>query len=173
LDAAANQRAALDWVGRDCRRSQRKGLRLINNHVPHGFLYNDGVYTTLDVPGADATFAFGINDAGQITGNYSNASGNYGFVYSHGIFTTIEGEPQSAAFGGTLASGINDAGQIVGYYSNASGNHGFLATLITIPSPVMSNVVFDERSQLTTLSGTAEANSTVSIFDSSVRLVLQ
>ena len=32
----------------------------------HGFLFDHGSYTTLDVPGLTRTYANGINDAGQI-----------------------------------------------------------------------------------------------------------
>ena len=32
----------------------------------HGFLLNEGIYTTIDVPGATYTVAYGINAAGQI-----------------------------------------------------------------------------------------------------------
>src|SRR5215471_18452380 len=48
----------------------------------HGFLYSNGNYTTLNDPFATTnTTAFGINDAGQIVGFYSNAGNNHGFLY--------------------------------------------------------------------------------------------
>ena len=54
----------------------------------------------------------GINDAGQIVGDYRDSSdGIHGFLYSGGAFTTID-VPGAQH----LASGINDAGQIVGSY---------------------------------------------------------
>ena len=93
----------------------------------HGFLYNNGSYTTLNDPFATSTTAFGINDAGQIVGFYSNASGNHGFLYdpNSGIsppyFNIADPGTQ-----GTFARGINAAEQIVGSYQNASGVHGFL-----------------------------------------------
>ena len=34
----------------------------------HGFLDSGGTFTAIDVPGADYTFAYGINDGGQIVG---------------------------------------------------------------------------------------------------------
>ncbi len=79
-----------------------------------------GVYSTLDVPGSTATFASGINDAGQIVGDYYNSAGLHGFLYSNGVYTTIDavGVPQTNVGGGTSPSGINEAGQIVGYYSD-------------------------------------------------------
>ena len=42
-------------------------------------------YTTLDDPLATgSTFAYGINSAGQVVGEYHNASGDHGFLYSGG-----------------------------------------------------------------------------------------
>jgi probable HAF family extracellular repeat protein len=39
-------------------------------YLHHGFLYDQGSYTTLDVPGANYTHASGINDSGQVVGYY-------------------------------------------------------------------------------------------------------
>jgi probable HAF family extracellular repeat protein len=61
----------------------------------------------------------------------------------------------------TIAFDINNSGQIVGYYDDTTGTHGFLAH----PPPAMLDAVFNAAHNLTTLSGTAEANSSVSIFD--------
>jgi uncharacterized membrane protein len=44
----------------------------------HGFLLSNGVFTTLDYPGATDTVALGINDKGQIVGTYDGFS--YGFL---------------------------------------------------------------------------------------------
>jgi probable HAF family extracellular repeat protein len=81
-------------------------------------------YTTLDDPLQTdfMTQASGINDAGQIVGQYHNSSGYHGFLYSAGTYTPID-DPLATI--STVASGINAAGQIVGSYgSNAT--HGFL-----------------------------------------------
>ena len=40
----------------------------------HTFLKDSAVFTTIDVPGARFTDAFGINDAGQIVGRFLNAN---------------------------------------------------------------------------------------------------
>jgi uncharacterized membrane protein len=78
------------------------------------------------------TVAFGINNAGQIVGLFSDATGGHGFFRdSGGLFTTLDvpGRP-------TFALGINDAGQIVGDFNDAAGTHGFLATPIaSVPEP--------------------------------------
>src|SRR5262249_20311045 len=51
------------------------------NLQSHGVLLSGGRYTTLDVPGSTLTFAYGINDAGQIVGTYIDAAGGqHGFL---------------------------------------------------------------------------------------------
>jgi len=93
----------------------------------HGFLRSSGPiftsYTTLDDPSATlVTQPFGINNAGQIVGDYTNPINNsHGFLYSGGTYTTLD-DPSATM--GTGALGINASGQIVGYYVNASGAHG-------------------------------------------------
>ena len=42
----------------------------------HAFLLADGVFTTIDVPGASATFGRGINQRGDVTGNFRDAVTN-------------------------------------------------------------------------------------------------
>lgn len=73
----------------------------------------DYTFATIDVPGAAATAASGINDAGQIVGLFIDGSGQYhGFLYSGGSFTTID-VPAAA---GTEPLGINNEGQVVGWF---------------------------------------------------------
>ena len=48
----------------------------------HGFINTGGTFTTLDVPGAGFTEAFGINNAGQVVGLFADSSGVHGFVAS-------------------------------------------------------------------------------------------
>ncbi len=92
----------------------------------HGFVDNDGTYTTLDDPlGAGGTFVEGINNAGQIVGYYMGTDGARGFLYSNGIYATID-DPLGVK--GTYIQGINDSGQIAGYYLDTEGlPHGFVA----------------------------------------------
>jgi len=96
------------------------------NPVRHGFLLSQGVYTTLDPPGASLTVVEGINDAGVIVGLYSDAVGKeHGFVLSQGVYTTID-VPNSTR---THVFSINARGQIVGNYDDANGvTHGFVGT---------------------------------------------
>jgi probable HAF family extracellular repeat protein len=81
-------------------------------------------YTTLDDPLQTdfMTQANGINDAGQIVGQYHNSSGYHGFLYSAGTYTPID-DPLATI--STVAYDINDAGQIVGFYAS-NATHGFL-----------------------------------------------
>ena len=58
--------------------------------VVHGFLLDNGNYTTIDVPGSSLTAAMGINDAGQIVGTYVLPDGTY-----HGFLATPVPEPST------------------------------------------------------------------------------
>ncbi|MGB7076596.1 MAG: hypothetical protein WBD53_05355 [Xanthobacteraceae bacterium] len=96
-----------------------------------GFLYNNGVYTTLNDPssGAVSTEAFAINNSGEVVGIYTDANGaNHGFVYENGNYTTLDAP--SAGTGtreGTIPFAVNNAGQIVGAEVEANGSiSGFL-----------------------------------------------
>jgi probable HAF family extracellular repeat protein len=105
----------------------------------HGFIYENGAYTTLDDPLAVGTsttgeivgtFITGENDNGQIVGYYTDASGKeHGFLYDSGTFTTID-NPSGTQ---TELNGINNSGEIVGSYTDSVGHsHGFVATTDTI-----------------------------------------
>jgi probable HAF family extracellular repeat protein len=96
-------------------------------------------FTTIDVPGAFSTEAFGINAAGQIVGTFDSATGQHGFLYSGGVFTPFD--VPGASF--TVAFGNNATGQIVGFFQTnpLPGTHGFLDTggvFTTIDVPVPS-----------------------------------
>jgi probable HAF family extracellular repeat protein len=83
--------------------------------------------------GVTVTQAFGVNNAGQVVGQYNDAMGTtHGFLYANGVYHTIDftgmtqdGKPATA----TTVNGINDKGQIVGFYMAANGNTvGFVGT---------------------------------------------
>jgi hypothetical protein len=82
------------------------------------------VFTTLNVSGWNATYAFDINYVGTIVGGFRNPPGNgNGFYWSGGAFTQVD-YPGAAATG---FWGINDSGVGVGRYDDASGiTHGFV-----------------------------------------------
>jgi probable HAF family extracellular repeat protein len=54
----------------------------------HGFVLSDGVVTNIDMPGAQYTWAYGINDLGQIVGTFEAADGTY-----HGFLASPTPEP--------------------------------------------------------------------------------
>jgi len=93
-----------------------------------GFLYDAGIFTTIDVPGSTGTEAYAINNIGQIVGNYTDSQGlQHGFLYSGGTFTTIN----VPGADWTDILGINDLGQIVGDFTNNDnkpGARGFVDT---------------------------------------------
>jgi probable HAF family extracellular repeat protein len=103
--------------------------------VNHGFLLVGDSFTTIDVPGAADTVAYGINADGQIVGYYTDAAGtSHGFLLVGDSFTTID------VPGGvdTVAYGINDHGKISGFYADGTGlQHGFVATIQTPESDVL------------------------------------
>jgi hypothetical protein len=72
-------------------------------------------FTTINYPGAVASFATDINDSGEIVGEYTfgNLDDRQGFLLSNGVFTSITFP--GATF--TRAVGINRFGDIVGDYS--------------------------------------------------------
>ncbi len=68
-------------------------------------------FDTVDVPGADATYVYAINNSGQIAGAYVDSSGQHGFVEaSPGVFTTFDYLMPY----GTGAFGINNQGDTAG-----------------------------------------------------------
>lgn len=76
----------------------------------HGFVWDRGRVTRLDVPGSLSTGALGVNDAGQISGSYDDAGGgHHGFVLQRGRFTRIDAPGRTV----TDAWGGNDRGEVV------------------------------------------------------------
>jgi probable HAF family extracellular repeat protein len=88
-----------------------------------GFLDNRGSFTTIAYPGASATEPLGINDEGQIVGDYFDATGIiHAFLYSSGSFVPLVPGPNYSD-----ATGINNSGQIVGD-SNSTESSFFVYT---------------------------------------------
>ena len=74
----------------------------------HGFVWERGHFTSFDVPGSVYTQAFGVNNRGQITGGYYDASGRQlGFLRDGHRYRTLDTP------GGNIATGINDRGDVV------------------------------------------------------------
>jgi len=96
-----------------------------------GFIWSKGTFTTFSEPfdgPAFGTRAFGINDIGEVVGDYSDDPDHaHGYLRSSkGDFTPLN-VPDA---GSTTAQGINNAGTIVGYYNilklNDPNPHGFV-----------------------------------------------
>jgi probable HAF family extracellular repeat protein len=106
----------------------------------HGFLLDNGVFTTIDHPDAVAeTGALGINNRGQIVGGYVDAEGTIrGFLLDDGVFIPIDHpDAASGTAVGTVVRDINNRGQIVGFYVDAEGTaHGFLRDKEGVFTPI-------------------------------------
>jgi hypothetical protein len=96
-------------------------------------------FTTIDVPALHVDEAFsGINDSGQIVGDFADLSGRHGFVDTAGSFTTFD---VPGAFT-TTASGINNSSQIVGGYDGHSYlSTGGIITTISVPGALSSTAL--------------------------------
>jgi probable HAF family extracellular repeat protein len=98
-------------------------------------------FTAINVPGTAPgnTILFGINDLGQVVGNFVDNTGLHGFLYSHGKYTTINA-PGSTV---TELAGINNLGQILGA-SNAGGTFIYArGTFTTIGAPGFASAIND------------------------------
>jgi len=89
----------------------------------HGYFLMDGNFSEFDVPDSVSTGVFGVNDAGDFCGNFTDTTGfTQGFVSIGGTITPFS-VPGATS---TTASGLNSSNQSVGYYIDASGiSHGF------------------------------------------------
>ena len=101
----------------------------VENPTVDAYVETGGNFVTIDDPLASqpngGTSGDGINNRGQLVGNYVDGAGTtHGFLYSDGNFTTID-YPGATL---TAARAINNRGEIVGAYQDASGTHGFIAT---------------------------------------------
>lgn len=95
-------------------------------HLMAGAAVDGGAFESIDVPGATATRAFGINPQGDVVGSFTDATGTHAFLLRNGVFTQID-YPGARA---TEAWGINARGDIIGRYTVADrrGTLGFLLT---------------------------------------------
>ncbi|MEM7351593.1 MAG: hypothetical protein AAF657_12430 [Acidobacteriota bacterium] len=89
-----------------------------------GFELDGATYTWVEFPGADQTVIRGVNNAGDVVGEYENPGGERrGFARFDGSFVTID-VPLATS---TRARGINDQGEIVGTWNDDSDmRHGFV-----------------------------------------------
>lgn len=98
-------------------------------------------FTTIDYPGAEATYALGINPAGDIVGAFEDASGYHAFVLRNGAYRSFD--YPGATW--TEARGISPRGDVVGMYGLEDNTvHGFLlqdGVLVNIDVPGQPNTM--------------------------------
>lgn len=96
------------------------------------------VYTSIDVPGAVATFPTSVNDAGVVAGTYqttANGAQYGGFLWSNGTFTTFTGHDPRNTVGGPV---VTNGGMVA---FAAAGPHGnFQTALIRRPDGLVTTV---------------------------------
>lgn len=96
----------------------------IENVVARGFVYRDGVFTDLVIPGAVGTFPQDV-DAERIVGTYDDLIETHGFLYDGAILTTLD-HPLGLPLG-TFVAGIDGPNVVGSYLSLQDGRgHGFL-----------------------------------------------
>jgi hypothetical protein len=109
--------------------------------VEHGFLLDNGTYTTIDPPGAAFSSANSINSAGIIAGEFQDNNGLHGFVYDGVTYTTID-YPNGR---NTEPGHINNANEVVGTFLDGSKFRGFkwvggTYTTIDVPNALYTMV---------------------------------
>jgi hypothetical protein len=93
----------------------------------HGYVLQNGVLQSYDVPLSIRTVIWDINPGRQFVGTYDDANGRrHAFLQPpDGSAPIVVDYPGAVA---TIAMGINPAGAIVGQYTDTTGRtHGFLA----------------------------------------------
>ena len=87
--------------------------------ICHGFIYENGSFSTVDYPGSSCSGLTGANNVGQFVGFEWDASGRQWYIYDSvsGLYTFFPGNDVY------WAADINDSGQVVG--GTISG-HAFL-----------------------------------------------
>jgi probable HAF family extracellular repeat protein len=101
-----------------------------------GFVDTGGLFTPVNYPGATQTYLYGVNNSGQIVGQFGiDGSTQCCFVDTGGVFTTFSGL--------TFVYGINDSGQVVGSSSNSNSgvvDTGGLFTPVNYPGAAYSRL---------------------------------
>jgi parallel beta-helix repeat protein len=119
-----NDMSCGSWIGDN---GEVAGHVQEKNGAYHGYRWKEGKFTLVEFPGAKTgqfwDSIYGINEAGDILGAYSDARGKQrSFLLHKGAFTTFD-VPGSQR---TRATAMNSSGQVVGMFVDSDGvNHGF------------------------------------------------
>ncbi|NOU44781.1 MAG: hypothetical protein HOO87_14720, partial [Methyloglobulus sp.] len=100
------------------------------NETHHAYVYNKGVYTTLNFPStvSGSVWVNDINNDGQVVGYYGNNFHYNGSLYNGGVFTSFD---IPGATDTSIVSN-NAKSQLAGTYIDGVGvKHGYIATPIT------------------------------------------
>jgi hypothetical protein len=93
------------------------GFYGVLNGFSNGFVYQGGVFSDIIVPTATAgTIAYGINDSGDVVGQFSDSAGTHGFLFN-GSYETLNAPGATV----TIAVGINNSGLITLQSVNSGG----------------------------------------------------
>jgi hypothetical protein len=108
-----------------------------------GFLWEGGTVTPITIPDRGSTFPFGINDLGDIMGQYCHTDGKfYGFLLADGVFTIIDIPGAQAV----VTRDVNQSGMVVGDYLDDAGQrrgffwHAGMVTLMDVPDSFLTKV---------------------------------
>jgi uncharacterized membrane protein len=120
--------------------------------VPQGFLYQDGIFTTISVPGEAFTALQGITNAGLIYGVYCNdvvsCNDPTEFSYRNGTYSNLSIHFPGAAY--TDVQDINSSGDASGRYCTVGGSNcprgftyiGGVYTQLAYPSGLQIQTAF-------------------------------
>ncbi len=83
-----------------------------------GFVLRAGAFSKIDYPLQANTFVWGINDSGEISGYYNDATNmSHGFVFTGGAYSQVD----VAGAKGTMLARIKNDGEVVGACNDALG----------------------------------------------------
>jgi len=104
----------------------------------HAFIYENGVMKDLGTLGGRRSFAYDINNHGQVVGNSNDPDDNdyFAYLYDGGVMIDLNTLIDPAS-GWTLhgANGINDRGQIAAYGCRNGECGALLLDLAAVPEP--------------------------------------